>query len=134
MVTTQQKAISSASPVILVPTGTDAATQTELPKEHAAIQVSGCRVCPRFPLVSEASSENACERCAQVEERLLLVVEFWEEVNRLRSIQESEKVIDWWNHTLLSLDIYLAFPGALTRLWNWNNCLGNLERSQLTGR
>ena len=104
VVTTRQKAMSSASSVVLAPTGTDAATQTELPREHAAIQVSGCRVCLRFLLVSEGSSENSCGRCTQVEELLSLVAELREEVYRLRSIQESEKEIDWWNHTLPSLE------------------------------
>lgn len=46
MVTTQQKAMSSASPVGLAPTGTNAATQTELPRENAAFQVPSLQGVP----------------------------------------------------------------------------------------
>ena len=54
-----------------------------------------------FLLVSEGSSEN-CERCAQIEELLHLVAGLWDEVDRLGSIQESKKGVDWWNHTVFS--------------------------------
>lgn len=45
-VTTQQKAMSSVSPVALAPTGTNAATQTELPRENAAFQVPSLQGVP----------------------------------------------------------------------------------------
>ena len=54
--------------------------------------------------MSEGSSKNACGRRTQVEELLSLVAELWEEVDRLKSIRESKKEIDWWNHTLPSLE------------------------------
>ena len=54
--------------------------------------------------VSDSCSGGyACGRCAQVEELLSLVVKLWEEVSRLRSIRESEREIDLWNHSLSSL-------------------------------
>lgn len=72
------------------PTATDAASQTELCQEHAATQVLGCRVCPAFMPVLDNSSKHATRYCAQIQELLCLVTELWEEVNRLRSIRESE--------------------------------------------
>ena len=43
-----------------------------------------------FLLVSEGSSENTCERCAQIEELLHLMAGLWDEVDRLGSIRESK--------------------------------------------
>lgn len=40
--------MSSASPVASPATGTNTATQTELLREHAALQASGCRVGQRL--------------------------------------------------------------------------------------
>ena len=97
MVSTQQKAMSS------VLTRMDVSTQTELPRKHAAIQVSGCRACQSLSLVMDSSSKNSCVRCDQVDDLLSLVAELREEVERLRLIRESEKEIDWWNHVLPSL-------------------------------
>ena len=55
-------------------------------------QVSGCRVCPRVLSGSEGSGEYTCGRCAQADELLSLLAELREEVGRLRSTRESEKV------------------------------------------
>lgn len=55
-----------------------------------------CSVCPRFLLVPEGSSKNTWGRCALAKQLLGFMAEFWEEVDRLRSIQASEKEIDWW--------------------------------------
>ena len=82
---------------------TDAASQAELPWEHAATEVSGCRVCPTPTPVLDGSSGHTCERCIQVEELPRFVEELWEEENRLSSIRESEKEIVYWNRTLPSL-------------------------------
>lgn len=82
-------------------TGNNTTTQTDLPRKHAAIQVSKCRVCLCFLLVSDDSSEYTCGRYAQVEEPVSLVLKLQEKVGRLKSIRVSEK--DWCNHTLLSL-------------------------------
>ena len=100
VVSTWQKAVASLSSA---PTTTDAAAQTELEWEHTTTQVSGCRVCPAFMPVSDSSSKHTCGRCAQVEGLLCLVTELQEEVNRLRSIRESERERDYWNGTLPSL-------------------------------
>ena len=43
-----------------------------------------------------------CE-CGWVDDLLSLVVELKEELERLRSIRECEREIDWWTHTLPSL-------------------------------
>jgi len=47
------------------------------------------------------SCESTCGRCAQVEELLSLLAELREEVGRLRSTRESEKV-----------ELYCASPGT----------------------
>ncbi|GAB0208322.1 hypothetical protein GRJ2_003297900 [Grus japonensis] len=81
----------------------DVATQTELTQKHAATQLSGCRECQSLSLGMDGSSENSCVRCDQVDDLLSLVAELREEVERLRSIREAEKEIDWWSQALPSL-------------------------------
>jgi len=78
-------------------------TQTEVLHKHTAVQVSGCRECLSLALVPEDSRDNGCVECDQVNDLLSLVVELKEEVERLRSIRESESEIDWWSRTLPSL-------------------------------
>ncbi|KFP08496.1 hypothetical protein N300_08288, partial [Calypte anna] len=73
---------------------------TELPSRHAAVQVSGCSECLCLALVSKGTSDTACVRCEQVDDLLRQVVKLTEEVERLRTIRECEREIDWWNHTL----------------------------------
>ena len=97
IVSMQQKVTSSALARM------DVATQTELPRKHAAVQVSGCRGCQCLSLATGGSSENSCVRCDRVDDLLSMVAELREEVERLRSIRESEKEIDWWNQALSSL-------------------------------
>lgn len=97
MVSTWQKAISPAL------TRMDVATQTELPQKAKAIQFSGSVECQSLSLVTDGSSESSCVRCYQVDDLLSLVAESQEEVERLRSIRNSEKKVDWWNHALPSL-------------------------------
>ncbi|KAK4810861.1 hypothetical protein QYF61_008833 [Mycteria americana] len=96
MVPTRRKAASSA------PARKDSSTQTELPRKHTAVQVSGCRECHQLALKSDGSGGKSCVRCDQVDYLLCLVAELREDVDRLRSIRESEQEIDWWNHTLTS--------------------------------
>ena len=76
------------------------ATQTELPRKHAAIQVLGCRECLRLSVLSDGTSDNTSVRCDQLDELLSLVAELREEVERLRCIRECEREIDWWSSTL----------------------------------
>ncbi|XP_074667595.1 uncharacterized protein LOC141917867 [Strix aluco] len=78
-------------------------TQTELPCKHAAVQVPGCRECLSLSVLSEGTSDNTCVRCDQLDDLLSLVVELKEEVERLRSIRECEREIDWWSNTLAPL-------------------------------
>ncbi|XP_040974865.1 uncharacterized protein LOC121232493 [Aquila chrysaetos chrysaetos] len=80
----------------------DVATRTELPQKRAAVQASGCRACQSLSLVTDGSSEYSCVRCHQLDDLLSLVAELREEVQRLRSIRESEKEGGWWNHALPS--------------------------------
>lgn len=47
--------------------------------------------------------DNSCVRCDKVGDLFSLVVELREEVERLRSIRDSEEEFDWWNHALASL-------------------------------
>jgi len=75
----------------------------ELLHKHTAVQVSGCRECLSMVLVPEDSRDNSCVLCDQVDDLLSLVAELKEEVERLRSIRECEREIDWWSCTLQSL-------------------------------
>jgi len=92
MVSTQLTAIARRNVV----------TQTELPHEQAAVQVSGCRECLVLSLVWEGSRQNVCVHCDQVDDLLSLVAELKDEVKRLRSIRECEREIDLWSHALPS--------------------------------
>ncbi|KAK4811185.1 hypothetical protein QYF61_019816 [Mycteria americana] len=94
MVFTRQKAMPSALARV------DVATQTELPQKHAATQVLGCRECLGLSLFTDGSRADSCVRCDQVDDLLCMVAELREEVERLRSIREAEKEIDWWCHAL----------------------------------
>jgi len=93
MVTTRGKAVARRS----------VGTQTEAPHRDTGVQVSGCMECLSLALVPEDSRDNVCFRCDQVNDLLGLVAELKEEVERLRSIQECEREIDWWSCTLPSL-------------------------------
>jgi len=84
---TWQKATASLSSA---PTMTDKDSQAELQWDPAATQVPGRRVCPALTPVWDGSSEP-CERCAQAEKLLHLVMELWEEVSRLRSTRECKQ-------------------------------------------
>ncbi|KFW72624.1 hypothetical protein AS28_04863, partial [Pygoscelis adeliae] len=77
--------------------------QTEPSRKHAAVQVSGCRECLSLSAVAEGGRDDTCVRCDQVDDLLCLVAELKEEVERLRSIWECEREIDWWSRTLPSL-------------------------------
>jgi len=77
----------------------DPATQTEARPKHAAVQVSGCRECLSLLLPGEGSGNSTCVRCEQVEDLLSMVAELKEEVERLRTIRESEQEIDWWSNS-----------------------------------
>ena len=87
LVSTPAKAITRRSVV----------TQTEGPHKHTAVQVSGCMQCLSLALVPEDSRDNGCVWCNQVKDLLSLVAELKEEVERLRSIREREREIDWWS-------------------------------------
>ena len=70
---------------------------------HAAVQVSGCGECLALSLLQEGSRDTTCVWYEEVEDLLSLVVELKEEVERLRSIWDCGKGIDWWSYTLPSL-------------------------------
>ena len=76
------------------------ATQTEGLPRNVAVQVSGCRECQSLLLPREDGKDATCVRCEQVDELLSLVVELREEVERLRTIRECEREIDWWSDSL----------------------------------
>ena len=90
MVSTRQRAC----------TGKTVATQTEGLPRNVAVQVSGCRECQSLLLPREDGKDATCVRCEQVDELLSLVVELREEVERLRTIRECEREIDWWSDSL----------------------------------
>ena len=70
-------------------------TQTESMNVHAAAQVSDCGECLALSLLQDSSQDTTCVRCEQVEDLFSPVVELKEEVERLRSIRECKKGIDW---------------------------------------
>ena len=76
------------------------ATQTEGLPRNVAVQVSGCREGLSLLLPREDGKEATCVRCEQVDELLSLVVELREEAERLRTIRECEKEMDWWSDSL----------------------------------
>jgi len=119
MVTTQQNAVSPASPELLAPARTNAAAQTELLFKHVTTQLSGCGMFEGIFLEVESDHKQDRGRCDQIDKLLCLVVELQEEVSRLRSIQESERNIDQWSCTLstmhrsqLSMATTEAGPGS----------------------
>jgi len=74
-------------------------TQTEVPNQDAGMQFSDCSECQRlalqaFAVLGEGGSD--CVRCDRVNYLLSLVVDLNDEVERLRSIKECERKIDWW--------------------------------------
>jgi len=85
----------------------EVSSQTEVPGNATAVQVSSCRECHQLALEMDGSRANCCVRCDQVDYLLGLVAD---EVDRLRSIKESEQEIDWWNHALISLKPELGQP------------------------
>jgi len=93
MVTTHGKAVARRS----------VGTQTEAPCKDTGVQVSGCRECLSLAFVPEDSRDNSCVQCEQVNDLLSPMAELKEEVERLRSIRECEREIDWWGSTLPSL-------------------------------
>ena len=80
-------------------------TQTEIPKQDAGVQLSGCSECQSLALQAFAAlgeGGSNCVRCDQVNYLLRLVVDLKDEVERLRSIKECEREIDCWYQTLLA--------------------------------
>lgn len=75
-------------------------TQTESMNVHATVQVSGCRECLALSLLQECSQDTTYMWCEQVDDLLSLVVEIKEEIERLRSMEDCRKGIDWWSRTL----------------------------------
>ncbi|KFO98751.1 hypothetical protein N300_01915, partial [Calypte anna] len=65
-----------------------------------AVQASGCVECLSLALAPEDNVSGVCVRCEQVNDLLCLVAELKEDVERLRSIRDSESEIDWWSCTL----------------------------------
>ena len=49
------------------------ATQTELPRKHAAVQVQGCRECLSLSVLLEGTGDNTCVHCDQLDDLLSLV-------------------------------------------------------------
>ena len=71
------------------------ATQKEGLPRNMAVQVSGCRKCLRLLLLRKGGKDATCVRCEQVDELFSLVVELREEADRLRTIRECEREINW---------------------------------------
>ena len=70
-------------------------TQTEVPKQDASAQVSGCSECQSLAFAVLGEGDGSCVRCDQLNDLLSLVVDLKVEAERLRSIKECEREIDW---------------------------------------
>ena len=81
----------------------DMETQTESMNVRATVQVSGSKEYLALSLLQEGSWDTTCVQCEQVDDLLSLVVELKEKLERLRSISDCAKGIDWWSCTLSSL-------------------------------
>lgn len=64
----------------------NAETHTEVPKQHASAQVSGCRECQRLAFAVLGDGDSTCVRCDQLNDLLSFVVDLKEEVKKMRSI------------------------------------------------
>ncbi|RMC19378.1 hypothetical protein DUI87_03988 [Hirundo rustica rustica] len=83
--------------------GISVCDQMEPSKKDASVQTNSCLECLSLSVASGGAVEEVCLRCEQVSQLLLLVAELREEVERLRSISESEMEIDWWSSAIPSL-------------------------------
>lgn len=72
-------------------------TQAEAPHKHTNAQVSGCSECRSLALAVQGDRGNTCDKCEQVNDLLSLMADLKEEVERLTSIRECEKEVDWWS-------------------------------------
>ncbi|NXS98382.1 MAP1B protein, partial [Jacana jacana] len=70
------------------------------PMQRVGVQASGCRECRSLAHAMRGSGDNTCVRCDQVNDLLSWVAELQDEVERLRSIRECEREIDWSTHSL----------------------------------
>jgi len=82
-------------------------TQTGVLKQYATAQVSGCSECQKLAFAVLGEGGSTCVRCDQLNDLLSLVVDLKEEVERLRSIKECEREIDWWCQSLSALRSWL---------------------------
>ena len=71
-------------------------TQTEVPKQGASAQVSGCSECQSLAFAVLGDGDSTCVRCDQLNDLLSLMVDLKEEVEKLRSLRECERETDCW--------------------------------------
>ncbi|RMC20193.1 hypothetical protein DUI87_01039 [Hirundo rustica rustica] len=83
--------------------GISVCDQIEPSKKDVSVQTHSCPECLSLSVALGGAVEEACLQCEQVNDLLSLVAELREEVERLRSIRESEMEIDWWSSALPSL-------------------------------
>ncbi|RMC00455.1 hypothetical protein DUI87_23065 [Hirundo rustica rustica] len=83
--------------------GTGVCDQVEPSKKDVSVQTHSCPECLSLSVASGDVAEKACLGCEQVNDLLSLVAELREEVERLRSIRDSDREIDWWSSALTSL-------------------------------
>ena len=76
------------------------ATLTEVPSRDASTQVTGC--VDSWSLAFAVPDDGGCTsiRCDQLSDLLSLVTDLKEEVERLRTIKDCEREIDWWCQSL----------------------------------
>lgn len=100
MVSIQKKAMFSASLIASAGTGNDA-TRIELPREQWPPRSEAAGYAWVFCQCLTEAVDSPVGGVPSLKNHSL-VAELWQEVGRLRSISELEK-IDWWNHILPSL-------------------------------
>ena len=76
------------------------ATQTEVPSRNASTQVTGCVDCWSLDFAVPDDGGLTCKRCDQLNDLLSLVIDLKEEVERLRTIKDCGREIDWWSQYL----------------------------------
>ncbi|XP_053823847.1 uncharacterized protein LOC128801764 isoform X1 [Vidua chalybeata] len=83
--------------------GTGVCDQVKPSKKDVSVQTHSCLKCLSLSVASGGVVKEGCLPCEQVNDLLSLVAELREEVERLRSIRDSEREIDWWSSALTSL-------------------------------
>ena len=78
-------------------------TQTEVLSQDASTQVIGSVDCWSLVFAVPDDGGHTCLRCDQLNDLLSLAIDLKEDVERLRTIKDCEREIDWWCQSLSAL-------------------------------